>query len=541
MTTHHFVIETKDYSRAELDFNSDKRCIRKALRSFLMQQDRLNRVDKFIKEKQDGVPLLIYPHSLDDSKDLKKNKGSSILFVDYDSNKKAFSLQTFGLMGYISVTFTEDEDESEGSANPADEYHFDIFIHSRFDWHEPPIIRYCDNQDIKKNKNASSVCKDYFLHYMLQHALNLNIIDCNPSAKESDSELELMLYFFPGMLRRAMNQGLYKRYVHREYNDDKVRGPIDVARHIRSNMPFRGNIAYSATEFDYDNPVTQLVRHTIEYIRHHEWASPLLSQSEQTAQDVQIIVQNTERYEPGNLHSVLSQNIHPLSHPYFTEWLPLQFLCLSILMHNDMDYAEANDEDSIHGILFDGPWLWENYLDVLYTSHNLGFKHPDNNEGKGAIQLFTEGNRERFPDFYKPAKNPSLTQPNQYAEEIWDAKFKLRYGNGCEIERDDLNQVISYMYIQSHLSGDMSNTAAICQRGGFVFPIDTESKQDECLKKIGTLEGIGGTLYKWGLKIPDSKAYTDYILFCNEMRNNEEAFLKSYNRDKAQSQTQIRG
>ena len=535
MTTHYFVIETTDYAncaskKAELKFeNQDnhKRIFNKALRLLHLEQDCISRVDKFIKEKQDGVPLLIYPYSLDDSKDLKHRKGNAILSVEYDSGDKKFSLQTFGLMGYISITLSEDKDENEDSAKSVDEYHFDIFIHSRFDWNGEPKIRYCGNQDNQINKNASSICKDFFLHYMLQHALNLNIFDCNPSAKESDSELELMLYFFPGMLRRAMNQGLYKRYVHREYNDDKVRGPIDVARHIRSNMPFRGNIAYSATEFDYDNPVTQLVRHTIEYMRHHEWASQLLSQSEQTAQDVQIIVQNTERYEPGNLHSVLSQNIHPLSHPYFTEWMPLQYLCLSILLHNDMDYSSERDEDNIHGILFDGPWLWENYLDALYTSYNLGFKHPDNNERKDAIRLYQKDDKgERYPDFYKPSDIASQSEPCQYAEEIWDAKYKLHYGEGENIEHDDINQVISYMYIQSKLNSD--NTNSVCRRGGFVFPIDIKSKQDTCFVKIGTLEGIGGELYKWGLKIPSPCEYRLYGEFCNKMKENEEEFRNSY-------------
>lgn len=43
--------------------------------------------------------------------------------------------------------------------------------------------------------------------------------------------------------------------------------PIDVARHMKKNTPFIGNIAYSQREYSYDNDLMELVRHTIEYIK----------------------------------------------------------------------------------------------------------------------------------------------------------------------------------------------------------------------------------------------------------------------------------
>ena len=64
-----------------------------------------------------------------------------------------------------------------------------------------------------------------------------------------------------------MRKGVYKEYVKRQYNNTNISGTIDVARHVRSNIPFIGNVAYRTREFSYDNKLTQLVRHTIEKIQ----------------------------------------------------------------------------------------------------------------------------------------------------------------------------------------------------------------------------------------------------------------------------------
>ena len=44
----------------------------------------------------------------------------------------------------------------------------------------------------------------------------------------------------------------------------------------KKNIPFMGKIAYTTREHSYNNNLTQLVRHTIEYIKTHplwNWSS----------------------------------------------------------------------------------------------------------------------------------------------------------------------------------------------------------------------------------------------------------------------------
>lgn len=535
MTTHHFTIETTDYkgyldsnlnANGRIELGDDNKDIKsKGLMVLFKHRDKLEGKLHVLEvwNNQDDEPLLIYPFSIDDSKDLKKNRYNEDLFIlemrCKDDKVHEYTLKTGCLIGFISATFT---DETSGN-----DYQFNIYIHSRFDWKKSnPTIHYDGTDEKWEDKETASLGKDFFLHYMLQKVLNINVVR-EPSFGEDNSNLELLLYFFPAMLRRAMKQGLYRRYERREYNDARVRGPIDISRHIAKNIPFCGKIAYSTTEFDYDNSITQLVRHTIEYIAHHDWASDLLRQSDETWGDVRLIRELTaDGYDPNARQRIIQSNLRLISHPFYTEWRPLQHLCLAILRYDDLRHDRANDEDRIHGLLFDGPWLWESYLWAVFQENNLGFKHPDNTTGEDAICLFQRENKKdseieitegdarskKYPDFYKPKGDKN----SQIAIEIWDAKFK-GYKLDKSMKRKDIHQIITYMHIQQDLSNKKVPSA------GVVFPlVDTESG----CRELGTLMG-GGIIYKWGLQVENSSKYTNFDDYKSKMKINEGVFIAS--------------
>ena len=48
-----------------------------------------------------------------------------------------------------------------------------------------------------------------------------------------------------------------------------------------------------------------------------------------------------------------------------------------------------------YGILFDGAWLWEEYINILLSSH---LYHPKNKSKFGAQQLFSDGKGLIYPD-----------------------------------------------------------------------------------------------------------------------------------------------
>ena len=329
---------------------------------------------------------------------------------------------------------------------------------------------------------------DFFMHYMLERVFAVNLFDL-PHSTDSDQVFNFVLFLFPYFLKRAMAQGLYRQYKTYRRNDANVRGAIDIARHIRTNVPFFGRIAYNSREHTADNDLVELIRHTVEFIRNKPFGQSILSRDEETRLCVVEIVQATPEYTPRERQRILFKNLRPRVHPYFSEYEPLRRLCIQILQEEEIKYGKQDDR--VYGVLFDGAWLWEEYLNTMLE--RLDFVHPENKLNRGAIHLFTQERGPRYPDFY----NESL---------VLDAKYK-RYQDKCisQINREDIAQVISYMYVLKS------------QIGGILVP-----GKESVSAEYESLLGHGGRFYLLTLPIPQS-ALT-YEAFCAQMKDNESAF-----------------
>ena len=339
------------------------------------------------------------------SKELDLKDDDSIFDVDY-SSKTEPKISTGNIMGFISL-----------------KNDIRINITSRFD---------LDN-------------KNYFLHYMLQKICNVAYTPRTDAGEESF--FDFLYYLFPGYLNNALKQGVYRAYVTREYNDANVRGPIDVSRHIRHNIPFNGKVAYHTREYTTDNNITQLVRHTIEYIRLLSCGKSILSGDvySETFNNIKTIEQATSSYHRSARQQIISKNLRSITHPYYTAYEPLRKLCLAILMHKKLSYSE-NSEHQINGILFDGASLWEEYLNiVLEEQFKEKLRHPNNRTGKGAQYLFKNDDHQNrrwvFPDFMIGC-NTAKGQVDS-ATAIIDAKYKQLNGG---LGRDDSFQMLAYLF-----------------------------------------------------------------------------------------------
>lgn len=393
----------------------------------------------------EGNPnLLVFPQSLNECKD--RIQDSPIFTIESDH-----VLVTNNIMGFVGYKNTR------------------LRIHSRFAYDD----------------------RDYFLHYMLQKVFSVNLFDLNYTSDQTNI-FDFLIYLFPEYLKRAYKQGLYKEYQTHNYNDSNIKGRIDIARHIRQNMPFTGRVAYQTREYTYNNDLTQLVRHTIEYIRRHQFAGGILQNDPDTKDAVKAIEQATPTYNRQERTKIINSNLRPIHHPYYSEYRNLQQLCLQILRHDELKYG--NKEDEIYGILFDGAWLWEEYLNTLLSP--IGFKHPKNKESKGAICLFTNNSAPRYPDFYK-------------SDFILDAKYKgYTDKRVSEVDRDDLHQLIAYMYIEQ------------ASQGGLVYPcISSDLSNQQAL-----LRGYGGSITLYGMSIPQLN--TTWFEFVDEIKQSENFLIK---------------
>ncbi|MBQ3658119.1 MAG: hypothetical protein II956_14955 [Bacteroidales bacterium] len=367
----------------------------------------------------DNPNLLVFPRDLNQYGD--KISEQSIISLDGDK------ISTGNIMGFVGVNETQ------------------LDIRSRF---------------------AKDDGRDYFLHYMLQKVFAINLFDIKHTSNQ-EQIFEFLLYLFPYFLKKALAQGLFKKYQRFEHNDANLRGVIDVSRHIRQNIPFCGTVAYNTRQHSYDNHLTQLVRHTIEYIKTKPAGSCILNNDQETKSGVSQIIAATQSYNVFERQRIISQNLRLVRHPYFWEYTALQSLCLKVLRHENLKFGQ--EKDQVYGILFDGAWLWEEYLNTVLKP--LGFKHPENKTGKGRKHLFTDNSGYCYPDFY-----------NEDEKIVLDAKYKW-YLEWKNVQTADLYQVITYMHILDY------------NVGGFIVPLEGATLKPK------TLNGVGGTIHIIGVNV----------------------------------------
>lgn len=314
---------------------------------------------------------------------------------------------------------------------------------------------------------------DYLLQYLLERILDFpNIVNLETDATHDDKTFSLLLALFLSYLVSAMRKGVFKTYVRNEYNDGNVKGTINIDRHIRKNIPFVGNIAYSQREYAYDNFLMQLIRHTVEFIKRKPYGHKLLAKAKE---EVQLVVEATPSYEAKDLRRILVENKkNTVRHAYYHEYRALQRLCILILQNKKTQLGLGASK--IYGIVFDGAWLWEEYVNSLVDEI---FYHPMNKGGKGAQWLFAGGAGLIYPDFI--GKNPN----NRI---IADAKYKPVDNIGNK----DYLQVLAYMFrfdakraFYFYPDVDAIEDKVFWLNSGSSYEKNVQKRDDICLTKHG--------------------------------------------------------
>jgi len=229
--------------------------------------------DKTIAELcRDNENLLIFPFSIETSDD--RIGDSSVMRIINTSDPDTVRIKTENVMGFIGVG------------------NLQVKIKSRFD----------NGRD------------DYLLHYMLQKVLSFNLFDLSHNNEQEDV-FDFIMFMFPYFLKSALRQGVYREYQNYKHNDANLKGTIDVGRHIAKNIPFVGNIAYSTREYSHDNNMTELIRHTIEFMRTKKYGQSVLNIDRETVENVKTIVEHTPLYNKGERSNIISKNLRMKTHP----------------------------------------------------------------------------------------------------------------------------------------------------------------------------------------------------------------------------------
>lgn len=369
---------------------------------------------------------------LSGSRHMNKDR-NDLRFVQYQKKDNGFSLATGNLMGVLRFR------------NPKTGSSVQIEVLSRFDQDE----------------------NSFFLNYLLSRVFDFAQGVEAVSAWRS-SLLDILLdIVFVRRLGEAAKAGLLRHYREFRNNDWNFKGSLDLARHIRENVPLMHGIAYRKREIDLDVPVNRMIlmaaltvnrRHPSLFERDGDAADALrqLRMGVTEARDVRNVLAHRDCREP-------------VRHPFFREiWEPLRRIARMILEDEQWTlFHEGAEDEEVSGVVFDGSWLWEEYIATILTPE---FRHciRGGDKTQKGLKLLEGGPVRFYPDFYLKTDEASKRV-------VLDAKYKRFNPSG---ERSDVHQVLCYLLLTG------------AKLGGLVFPpVDrrAESESDgDLANEFGT-------------------------------------------------------
>lgn len=362
---------------------------------------------------------------------------------------------------------------------------------------------------------------NFFLNYLLSRVFDFAQGVEAVSAQRS-SLLEILLdVIFVRRLGEAAREGMLRHYREFRNNNWDFKGSLDLPRHIRENIPLMHGIAYRKREIDLDVPVNRMILAAALAVNRR---NPSLFERDADAADAlrQLRMNVTEEHD---IRYLLAHRDcrEPVAHPFFREvWEPLRRIARMILESEQWTlFADGAENEEMSGIVFDGSWLWEEYVATVLK--RAGFCQSGRKDGsvERILPVFKGGNKRFAPDFYLRHKDRNVY------EYVLDAKYKRSNPNGA---RADVHQVLCYLLLTG------------AKFGGLVFPpVDDmcetkEDKDEEAYGGIGwsplktiaspysaDARKIQWSCFSWNRVPADTDTWDG---FCNYMRDQEKALIK---------------
>ncbi len=340
-----------------------------------------------------------------------------------------------------------------------------------------------------------------FTNYILSKALQLNsrVFPDMRIQRNRDEALTLLLaVVFVEQIREAFKSGMFRCYRNFENNDSRVRGRIQVERHIKQNPIFNGKISYTYREYTADNDINRIILTAYDHLAHKKGSfmrSLLNSPKNRTVKDFFIQLGNiTSPASRQEVQQLLKTNKQKIHHSVYRKWEFVRKTAIQILRHAGIRTYESGHNE-ISGVLIDMTSAWEKYLEqVLNREFHFEAQHSES---------ILDGKRHLRPDFLDEKKI------------VLDAKYKNSWSNAVEKnvdswDREDTFQILSYMYVFE------------CNIGGILCPARKEQAKDDTYDIHKNLHGKKVSLLP--LIIPDNS--TSFASFTAAMEKSEEALRK---------------
>lgn len=308
----------------------------------------------------------------------------------------------------------------------------DIMIHSRFDGDKHFFQRYMMETSLKNISGVSTFFRPKGIIGPEQRNDYLWYIVCQLAMQ----------------LQEAWKKGTFRIYQGFDHYDSRMRGQLDIPRHIRLSMGMNdGRLAYRTREYSPDNPYNRLFLCAMNVAerRYPQMMRRLLRQRSECKAAVQFLRAQLPGWEQDQPYALMERTRQKITHPIYRDYEDVRLIARAILHWVG---RESLGSDRAVGMLLDMNQLWEKFLE------NELFESGD----KQSSQSYLDGNMKMRPDLYWKDKGVVL-----------DAKYRpawgeiLNNGRWSASVRDDIRkdiyQVFSYML------------ALDCRHGGVIFPV----------------------------------------------------------------------
>ncbi len=312
--------------------------------------------------------------------------------------------------------------------------------------------------DIEINSRFSNK----FLERMLNFANDIYIDDVSLGksidAKENLSKI-IIYYLFIQTLERAFLLGLPKGYKDKSYHEAKVMGKVDVAKFIKTDIPFGGKISSTNRERQDIGDIVLVLYKALKIVQKEakELIKPVVN-----ALNYLCEIRESRLVTPSVVHNALnSKSLHnPIYAPYKKV---LEYA--SLIIENEKAGIKGTGRQNL-GFIVNVAELFEIYMRKL-----LQKEFKDWSVTSPKIELYKDKffARKIIPDIVIGSGDKVLVFDTKYKR--MNMQGKDQYGLG-DVDRNDFFQINTYM---SYYQNQGKNVIA----GGLLYPMDKFSR-DGC-------------------------------------------------------------
>lgn len=386
-------------------------------------------------------------------------------------------------------------------------------------------------QTIRINSRFDADGEPHFLRYAFEavplEESYLRLLTQMDAPMELGAFSPLVVHLFLRQLNHAFALGTYRQYHTFYHNDSKLRGAIDISRHIRLNPMKNGSIAYSTRDYTMDNTINHLIMAAEQCLMSNEAYSQtyrgLLGKNPSLGAPFEALHQALG-YPDWN-HSAMQQLLQcvstPITHPFHQRYEAVRKTAIWILRGQGTSPLSLGGA-KVSGVLIPMPRLWELFLEhkVLKVSDDGEAdlqKALGDMKAQEDLQVMIDGTKPRrifTIDYILGAKQ---VDGGLRADMVLDAKYRAdwskppRKKDGVWVDgvREDVFQVLSYMLVTQ------------AKKGGVIYP----THQEASLGIHQVYPALPHRFYTMPVQIPSSKdlSYEEYCdkieIACQRVKN----------------------